>query len=205
MKRTRIKICGITSPSDLTPIIDHGADAVGFVFAEKSPRFALNAEAITDLPALSRSLPPFVSVVGVFDSPCGEWELDVLDDVYMDLVQHPFDTINSWSEHAPNLLPFVRLAEHSAPKLPTLPFLLEGPKSGAGVTCDWTSAASIARSNRIILAGGLTPDNVANAIRTVRPYAVDVSSGVESAPGKKDPVKIRDFIQAVRAVDLELA
>ena len=82
--------------------------------------------------------------------------------------------------------------------------MVEGPKSGTGVPTDWSVCSALTRRTRVILAGGLNPDNVAQAIRTVRPYAVDVSSGVESGPGVKDPIKIRDFIQAIRSAEKEL-
>lgn len=207
MPRTRVKICGITEPVSGQVALEQGADALGFVFAE-SPRQVTIKQAEAILDELPRPFEP-VAVVRM-----------ILDDPFMDnFMGGKFRTIqmdaeNTWhrDEHFGIFVWYVYrlgvpqseqcLAERDT-KLKQ-PMLVEGPRSGQGVKCDWSAAASLACQHRVILAGGLTPDNVADAIRTVRPYGVDVSSGVESSLGKKDPIKIRDFLQAVRDVDREL-
>ncbi|MBY0309168.1 MAG: phosphoribosylanthranilate isomerase [Phycisphaerales bacterium] len=207
MLRTRVKICGLVEERDVIAAVDHGADAVGFVFSRSIRRISL-----WDAGALLEVVPPLTSTVAVFAEPDPEFLEGSKERQYR--FSHWQTDVENWdlmmrTDHAPMLIPVFRLGRPDAPSLDLLPAdfatpLVEGPRSGAGQTCDWTAAAALARQRRIILAGGLTPDNVADAIRTVRPHGVDVSSGVESSPGKKDPIKIRDFLQAVRDVDREL-
>lgn len=202
MHRTRIKICGITSIDAARSAIDAGADALGFVLVP-SPRRV--TPAFVDEAA--RHIPAFVSQVLVArDEP-----LSTFPSLATTHRFYQCDAATALAAQSPELdhrtIPVLRqgkpdfdalLAACSA-RFQTV--LIEGPRSGAGETIDWHAVAPIARRCRIILAGGLTPANVADAIRIVRPYAVDVSSGVESSPGVKDPQKIQDFINAVRAAD----
>lgn len=200
--RVRVKVCGITTAEAVGAAIDAGADAVGFVFAP-SPR-RLDPRRAADLAAL---VPPPVARVGVFRHPSPE-DAAIARLVPLDVIQSDWPDLPVLRDAAPatSFVPVFRdsasIADEVAAFLVAHPgtrcILAEGPRSGVGIAPDWSRLAPIARRIRLILAGGLTPENVADAIRTVRPYAVDVSSGVESGRGVKDPVKIRAFLSAVR-------
>ena len=208
MPRTRVKICGLTSDGDVDAAADAGADAIGFVFSESVRRITLDTA-----DRLLGYVPAFLNTVAVFSTP----DFDLLH-LLTTRILPGFDcwqmNADAWEQasavpRAPVVIPVFRWgvpgkwSVTNFDRGDTTP-LIEGPRSGSGEAIDWNAVAPVARGRRIILAGGLTPDNVAQAIRTVRPYGVDVSSGVESSPGKKDPIKIRDFLQAVRDVDREL-
>ncbi|HZW07168.1 MAG TPA: phosphoribosylanthranilate isomerase [Phycisphaerales bacterium] len=204
MPRTRVKICGINDYVGLDAAVEHGADAVGFVFAE-SPR---QIDAV-DAYRMIRYMPVWVSPIAVFNRPTDAELYEACQETGILCVQLDRGSIGVAKDHDRVVIPVFRLGASLENLLPhfnelTCVRLVEGMKSGAGETVDWSVAAQLASTRPTILAGGLTPDNVALAIRTVRPYGVDVSSGVESSPGKKDPIKIRDFLQAVRDVDREL-
>jgi phosphoribosylanthranilate isomerase len=209
--RIRVKICGVTSAAALDAAIDAGADAVGFVLAPSPRRLTLDAAA-----RLAARLPPFVARVAVLRHP----GLAAVRAACAALAPHLVQ-----AEPAAGLAAAVRGAAGGARLLPVLhdgPALLRRRlpagtggalgavtleargRGGRGVTPDWTRAALLARRVRLVLAGGLTPDNVGTAIRRVRPYAVDVSSGVESAPGIKDSRLIRRFIAAAHAAARDL-
>ena len=194
-----VKICGLKSAADVDTAVAAGADAVGFVFAD-SPRRVTPAEAS----AASRDLPAAVRRVAVMRHPTNaEWQA-VLDGFRPDVLQTDagdFETLDVPGEI--ERWPVLREGRDDTGSLPRV-FLYEGPTSGAGVTVDWTLAASIARRGRMILAGGLSAANVGTAVTTVRPYGVDVSSAVESGPGVKDPQLIREFIAAARAAEQTL-
>ena len=194
-----VKICGLKSAADVDTAVAAGADAVGFVFAD-SPRRVTPAEAS----AASRDLPAAVRRVAVMRHPTNaEWQA-VLDGFRPDVLQTDagdFATLDVPGEI--ERWPVLREGRDDTGSLPRV-FLYEGPTSGAGVTVDWTLAASIARRGRMILAGGLSAANVGAAVTTVRPYGVDVSSAVESGPGVKDPQLIREFIEAARATEQTL-
>ena len=210
-----VKICGLKSAADVDTAVAAGADAVGFVFAE-SPRCVTPAEAS----AASRDLPATVRRVAVMRHPTNAQWRAVLDGFRPDVLQTDvgdFETLDVPGEI--ERWPVLREGRDDTGSLPrwsmlregrdetgSLPrvFLYEGPTSGAGVTVNWTLAASIARRGRMILAGGLSAANVGTAVTTVRPYGVDVSSAVESAPGVKDPKLIREFIEAARAAEQTL-
>ena len=192
-----VKICGLRKPDDVKAAISAGADAVGFVFAE-SVRRVTPAEARD----ASKYLPKRVRRVAVMRHPAQhEWQ-EVLDVFAPDVLQTDIDdfellevpdSIERW--------PVIREGWTGIEgRLPDV-FLYEGVRSGAGQTVDWQRAAEIAKRGRMILAGGLGVDNIATAIRTVHPHGIDVSSGVESRPGRKDPGLIRLFIKAARAVE----
>lgn len=198
-----IKICGLTTPEAVAAAVAAGADALGFVFAE-SPRRVSVAQAV----ALARRIPPTVARVAVFRHP----EERLLHQVMAELKPHRIQAEATCRLAAP-LLPVFRMGadgipgfeafvRHHQPRRPLA--LVEGPASGSGVAVDWERLRGPARQVRLILAGGLDPANVAAAIRTVRPCAVDVSSGVESRPGVKDPHRIEAFVAAVQAVSREL-
>jgi phosphoribosylanthranilate isomerase len=178
-------------------------DAVGFVFAD-SPRRVSPAQA----GRIAASLPESVARVAVFRRP-RRGEVDGVRRLFQpDLIQADQAWYVDLSYR--KALPVF----HESPAVtgeirsfvedhPGAPFLYEGARSGVGQRVDWDRASRIARLGPLVLAGGLTPDNVAAAVRTVRPHGVDVSSGVESRRGRKDPGRIREFVAAVRAVESE--
>lgn len=206
VSRTRVKICGITREQDLTVATTAGADAVGFVFYPPSPRFLTPARAAE----LVRRVPPFVSSVGLFVNPDPEFVREVLAAAPIDLLQFQGDESPEFCEQFDR--PYLKVARMS-PGLDLVEFarafasarglLLDAyveSYGGAGQVFDW----SLVPQNLplpILLAGGLTVGNVGNAIRTVQPWAVDVSSGVEMAKGVKDAAKIAAFIAAVKSAD----
>lgn len=203
---TRIKICSITRIEDARAAIAAGADAIGLVFAPSSPR-VVQIEQARDIAAV---VPPFVSVVGLFVDATAESIRAVLNRVPLSLLQfHGSET----PEHcrvfdrpyikAIPMRPDVNLAAEEQRFADATGLLLDvfddGTPGGTGRTFDWTRVPA-RRTKPIVLAGGLNVDNVGEAVRRVRPDAVDVSSGVEVGKGIKDPAKIAAFIAAVRAV-----
>ncbi len=193
-----VKICGIRDLAHAEAAVDAGADALGFVFAE-SPRRVTPGEAS----AATEGLPRGVKRVAVMRHPSNDDWQRVLDVFHPDALQTDIEDFDSLD--VPDTVarwPVVREAA-DVDEMPQL-FLYEGAASGAGRTVDWSRAADVARQGSMILAGGLAPDNVIMAINRVRPWGVDVSSGVESEPGVKDVAKIRDFISAVRAAEKEV-
>jgi phosphoribosylanthranilate isomerase len=201
----RVKICGITNVEDALLACELGADAIGLNFYNKSPR-CISPFAASKI---IQKLPPFVAPVGVFVN----WEAAPVTTLAKALALaaaqlHGDETPKLVSEIAKrvSVIKALHLGKRSA--LPPFAkyrgataFLLDAPHSGqyggTGNTTDWTLAHTAAESHRILLAGGLTPENVAEAILAVRPYAVDATSGVESKPGKKDPGKLRAFFDEV--------
>jgi len=196
--RVRVKICGVRRAADVEAAVRCGADAIGFVFSP-SPRHV----AVHEAPALMALVPPFVTTVAVLWSPVPRELALVLEQVRPDAVQCEPDGFGRAAagprtrflavlHDGPDVLTEARALPRDAA------VLLEAPgRGGRGVAPDWGRAAAVARERRLILAGGLTPENVGDAIRAVRPFAVDVSSGVESSPGIKDPARIARFIEAV--------
>lgn len=195
--RIRVKICGVTSPEAVEAAVEAGADALGFLFADSPRRVSIDRAL-----ELSRGVPPFVCRVAVLQRPDPEWAEEVLELFQPDLVQAEAGDRERFGGLPPGRFLPVYRAEPSPAQLEQLPALLfEGRRSGTGDRADWSAAARLARHTRLILAGGLDPECVAEAVATVRPWAVDVSSGVESAPGVKEPEKIRRFIRAVRTCE----
>lgn len=205
----RIKICGITNEEDACAAVDAGADALGFVLYRRSPRYIEPAAASR----IISTLPPFVIPVGVFVNEEIKIVRDLLDECGLSLAQlHGDETASYCSElnrpvvkavRVRDRASFLALAEFQG-RAGVRGFVLDSYSSeaygGTGKTMDWALAAEAARTAKIILSGGLNPDNVGRAIEVVRPYGVDVSSGVEAAPGKKDHGKVRSFVQAVRSL-----
>lgn len=188
-----VKVCGLRDAATAQAAAEAGADAIGFVFAE-SVRQVTPAEANN----AARQLPAGTLRVAVMRHPSNAAWQEVLEVFGPDVLQTDAgdfaslavpDSIRRW--------PVIREGEDVS-ELPA-EFVYEGVNSGAGETVDWTQATAVAARGRMILAGGLSPGNVASAIGRVRPWGVDVSSGVESAPGSKDMELIREFIGAVRA------
>ena len=192
-----VKICGLRKADDVKAAVSAGADAVGFVFAESVRRVSPG-----EARKLTQYLPKRVRRVAVMRHPSqSEWQ-EGLESFSPDVLQTDIDDFESLD--VPDTVerwPVIREGWAGIEgDLPAL-FLYEGVRSGAGQTVDWQRAAGIAGRGRMILAGGLGVDNIATAIRTVHPYGVDVSSGVESRPGRKDPGLIRLFIKAAPAAE----
>ena len=208
--RVKIKICGVTSVADATVAIEAGADALGFMFYEASPRHVTLVQAAS----IIRQIPPFVAKVGVFVNATEETVRQAITSCGLDTLQfHGDETPEFCRKFAPlKIVRAFRVKDASSlalmPKFDTDAWLLDsyvpGKLGGTGAKFNWNLACEAKESGRpIILAGGLTPENVAEAVHEVWPYAVDVSSGVEAAPGKKDHQMIRDFISAVRGIESE--
>jgi phosphoribosylanthranilate isomerase len=194
----RIKICGLTDIEGVTAAVAAGVDAVGFVFFEKSPRNLSIGQAI-DLAAL---VPDQISRVAVMLHPEAAFCDAVLTGLSPDIVQTDASDF-AYLNVPGHIERWEVLRESGVNDQTRLPqrFVYEGDLSGQGDQVDWQNASRLSAQGEMILAGGLDAGNVADAIREVRPWAVDVSSGVESAPGKKDNRKIDEFVAAVRAVN----
>jgi phosphoribosylanthranilate isomerase len=211
MARVRVKICGIGSFEDARLALDLGADALGFNFWSGSPRYvepAVAREIIT-------RLVPFGSYVGVFVNETAAIIRELVSDVGLTSVQLHGDELPEFSGGlAPlKVIKAIRVGPGFDPASvrchPASAILLDArvgsSYGGTGHTFDWSAAIEAKKYAQIILAGGITSENVTEAIRAVRPLAVDVCSGVESRPGKKDPVKLRDIMAAVDLANSDLA
>jgi phosphoribosylanthranilate isomerase len=207
MSRVKIKICGITNPEDAQAAVEAGADALGFVLYRKSPRY-VEAEVVKRVVA---DLPPFVLPVGVFVNEEAATVRELMDACGLVLAQLHGDETAAYCESLGRpVLRAIRLRDRASllglgeykGRARVRGFLLdafaETARGGTGRMADWQLAAEAAKTVPVILAGGLTPENVGEAIRRVRPYGVDVSSGVEASPGRKDHDKIRAFVRAAR-------
>jgi phosphoribosylanthranilate isomerase len=208
---TRVKICGITDPDDARDAALLGADAIGLNFYEKSPRYVDASKAAR----IIESIPAFVSVVGVF---VNHPDPQNLEDVAVSLGLHAVQLHGNETPDYCSMIHRVKVIKalrvDSAFRVESLRsygnrmFLLDSgigsQFGGTGRIFDWTQAYGANAFGWVILAGGLTPENVAEAVMRLHPFAVDVSSGVESAPGKKDYEKMRRFVEAVRRTDVSL-
>ncbi len=199
----RVKICGITSIDDALQACACGADALGLVFYDKSPRCVTPDQAR----AIVRALPPLVTSVGLFVNARAETIRATADYCGLDVIQLHGDEGPLECDFTPRrsikalrVRDAASLQNHQDYAISAL--LLDawvaGAYGGTGESFNWELAAQVARQRPVILAGGLTPENVAEAVAIVRPYAVDVSSGVEAAPGRKDPDKVAAFIRNAR-------
>lgn len=204
MSRTRIKICGITREQDIRAVANSGADALGLVFYEKSPRHV----GIDQAAKLAHAVPPFVTVVGLFVNPSVDYVREVLAKVPLDVLQfHGEESPEFCGQFGRPYLKAIRVkpgvdlvqcaASYRTAQSLLLDAYVEGTQGGTGEAFDW---ALIPQNLPlpVILSGGLHPGNVAEAIRQVRPYAVDVSSGVEASKGIKDAAKIAAFVSEVK-------
>lgn len=213
MARTRIKICGIKDDDALFAAAESGADAIGLMFVQTSPRYVPPEEAY----ALMASLPPFIASVGVFADPTTKFFSDVEEvcpTMYVQL--HGDENERVVKSLGPDLIKVVKFmpgAVGFANELKrwedsedVLALLVDGSEGGSGGVLDWAALAKFTDNctKPVILAGGLTPENVGEAIRIIRPYGVDVSSGVERARGEKDPARIEAFCRAVQVADATL-
>jgi len=203
--KTQVKICGVTNVADALAAAEAGADMIGLNFYEKSPRCLSLATAAE----ISRALSPFVLRVGVFVNPDEAQVMEAIAACGLNLLQFHGDEASDFCTQF-GLMSVKALRVRDAESLQALEkfstdaFLLDAySKSGLGGTGEkfnWDLAVAAQKFGKpIFLAGGLTPENVADAVKQVRPFAVDVSSGVESAPGKKDAAKVRAFIAAAKS------
>jgi len=215
----QVKICGITNLEDALAAVEYGADAVGFVFARESPRFIPSDQ----VRKIVSALPPFVTTVGVFTAGDKKEIGDAVAECGIDLIQFhgpfPSEVVHAFSGRA---IQVVRVAAGKNEKsLEELARYKVGPEAvnygvpntvraflldtfhpqlsgGSGLSFNWEIALQAKKYGRIILAGGLTPENVEEAVSRVAPYGVDVSSGVEMRKGKKDFTKLKRFIEAAK-------
>ncbi len=205
--RTRVKICGITQCEDAQLVVEAGADAIGLVFYEKSPRFVSNELAAK----ISKTIPAFVSRVALFKDADKQMIESVLQAVEIDLIQfHGSETVGFCEQFS---MPYIKALgmkgietdagfllanaeKYSSAKALLLDGHAPGEAGGTGETFDWASIAAV--SKPVVLAGGLNPENVKQAIKLVHPFAIDVSSGVENAPGIKDKAKVAAFMKQVK-------
>ena len=189
-----IKICGITTPEAVAAALAARVDAIGFVFADSPRQLTLEDAVALAEPARGR-----VRCVAVTRQPSQRYLDDILAVFRPDVLQA--DTEDLRSLDVPKqleLLPVFRSWDGPQVKLPPR-LLFEGLTSGSGTPCDWTTAQRVARRTQLVLAGGLDPDSVATAISAVRPFGVDVSSGVEERPGVKSPTEVVRFAAAARS------
>lgn len=204
--RTRVKICGITNLTDAETAIEAGADALGFIFVQETPRYVVPQDAAEIIGAL----PPFITTVGVFRNV----ELTAVKAI---AAQCGITAIQLHGTESPQFctqlaLPIIKVFElqnerdlHALEAYKVSACLVDKPKTIQTGTVNWELALKArCRVNRLILAGGLTPNTVTKAIRYVKPYAVDVASGVEADKRQKDPGKVNAFIKAVREIDATL-
>ena len=205
----KVKVCGITNAEDAWAAVEAGADALGFIFYEQSPRYVVPAVASR----IIAELPPLIVTVGVFVNEGMATVRSIMDTCGLAMAQLHGDENASYCHELSrpsmkalrlkdrgSLLALAEYQGRGGVRGFVLDTFSELAYGGTGQVTDWALAADVAKTARVLLAGGLTPDNVTEAIRTVHPYGVDVSSGVEAAPGKKDPAKVRAFLEAVRVV-----
>ena len=193
---------------DALAAIDSGADYLGFNFYPKSVRF-IEKSACAEITSVLKREHPQIKLVGVFVNSTVDEIKDILQTCYLDLVQlHGDETPEIFTQLTPHAFRAFRGIPESnagyerdeAPAM-LIDAAVKGVYGGSGVTADWTAAAELAKKYPLLLAGGLTPENVADAVRQVRPWGVDVASGVESAPGEKDAGKMSAFVKAVRVAE----
>jgi phosphoribosylanthranilate isomerase len=200
MSAVFIKICGMTTPEAVRAALDCNVDAIGFVFAPSVRN--VNAQRASELAAPARHK---VACVAVTRHPERLLVDAILRDFKPDILQTDIEDLDALDlPRTLSVLPVMRPGPQPACALPRR-VLFEGPVSGSGKTTDWNEAAELARRAEVILAGGLDAGNVAAAIRQVRPFGVDVSSGVEQSPGIKSTQKIEQFVAAARAAAVENA
>ncbi len=202
----KVKICGITNLEDALYAAECGADALGFIFYPKSPRFIEKTKA----KEIISKLPPFITTVGVFVNESMENIVNTIHECNINIVQlHGDETPDYCSKVPMKAIKAIRVKDEDSLKqiaeYKTSTFLLdtysENSYGGTGKIFNWNLAIKAKGYGRIILSGGLTPDNVNEAIERVKPYGVDVSSGVEEREGKKDKIKVREFIKRVRSLE----
>lgn len=205
----RVKICGLTQAEDAALAVELGADAVGFIFWPKSPRVTT----IANVRAIGRSLPGFVTRVGVFVNAPPDEVAATAAEAGLDAVQlHGDEDVAQYAGISARLIKGLPLDDDAAVQravnlpaevTPLVDAADRERRGGTGRLADWSRAARVASQRPIVLAGGLSADNVADAIRQVRPWAIDVSSGVEDAPGVKNAARLRQLFDVLARVRAE--
>ena len=209
---TKIKICGIKTLSDAQAAIEAGADYLGFNFYPKSVRF-IETQKFIEIGTVLKKTHPSIELVGVFVNSSADEINSILETDILDLVQLHGDESPEFCAGFQNKafkafrgVPGADAGTYARRLAPA--FLVDaavnGSYGGTGLTADWSAAAMLTKRYALFLAGGLKPENVADAVRQVNPWGVDVASGVESSPGKKDVGKMHAFIQAVHEMDNEV-
>ena len=203
-KQVKVKVCGMTSLKDALVAVEVGADAVGFIFYKKSPR-SVTMKTVREIVL---ELPPFVDTVGVFVDETAEQINKIADYCNLDIIQlHGDESPTFCKKIRRKVIKAIRIKDmQSVKKLSSFQvsgFLLdtfsENLHGGTGKVFDWNLALPAKKFGPVIMAGGLTPNNVQQAVRQIRPYGVDVCSGVESEPGIKDHKKVRAFLNNAKA------
>ena len=199
----RVKVCGITNKDDALYAADSGADALGFIFYKKSPRYISPEKAAR----IIESLPPYVDAVGVFVNESGDTVHSIAKICTLGVIQlHGDEAPDFCRQFDVRVIKAFRMDENFHPELLKpykvagylLDTAIKGSFGGTGKTFNWQMAIPVKEIGHVILSGGLSPDNIVEALSVVRPPAVDVSSGVESSPGRKDRGKVKSFIQLAK-------
>lgn len=198
-----VKICGITSPEDAEAIVDAGADAIGINFTTSRRGVTVDAAR-----AIMAAIPPHVLTVGVFRDHLAREVIEIAEETGIGAAQLHGSESPSTSREVHAAVPvLVRAMSAGDPQLSEIDehgadvVLLDAPTPGSGMAFDWTLVGDLTVRHRVLLAGGLRPENVAEAIAAVQPWGVDVASGVESSVGRKDADAVRRFVTAARAVE----
>lgn len=196
-----VKICGITTEDDALFAVAMGADAVGFIFAPSTRQVA--ASQVYDI---TRRLPPEILTVGVFRDEHPDRVIDTMDRAGLKAAQlHGHETPGMVADVAARVRWVIKVVVAGSPdaahadQFGTDLIMVEGPRPGSGELFDWGLFDDLPEGPRYIVAGGLDPDNVASAVSRLQPWGVDVASGVERTPGRKDPMKVKQFIERARA------
>lgn len=213
MKRIRIKVCGTTRLEDAEAAVDCGVDALGFIFAPKSKRCV----SIDVAREIIQKLPPFIDRVGVFVNESAETVAEIVQKCDLSFVQlHGQESVGycqklSGKLTGCKLIKAFRVGEHTEKDefLPYVPFVqaylldtyVKGVDGGTGLVFDWSIIKRVQLDKPLILAGGLTPDNITDLLQTMVPYAVDINSGVEDSPGLKNYQKLAAIIENIRAFE----
>lgn len=196
-----VKICGITNEDDALLAVALGADAIGFIFAPSVRQIAV--QKVYDI---TRRIPPEILTVGVFRDEHPQRVIEMVQSSGLKAAQlhgheSPADVV-AVSQHVRTVIKAVSAGTVDATRaneFETKMILVDAPEPGSGAVFDWKMAAELPEGLQLILAGGLTPENVANGITIVKPWGVDVSSGVEASPGRKDPILMKRFLENARA------
>jgi phosphoribosylanthranilate isomerase len=201
-----IKICGITSEADALLSVSFGADAVGFIFAPSARQVSVQLAG-----DIAKRLPPEILTVGVFRDEAPQRVVEKVQRAGLGAAQlhgHESAQETAWIRaRLPLVIKAFPAGDRTISRFPDFGadyLLIDGDNPGSGEVFDWRLAEGVADPTRLIVSGGLHPGNVAQAVAHLRPYGVDVSTGVESAPGRKDPIKVHDFIVAARAAETEV-
>lgn len=203
---TIIKICGIKTLKDALAAIDAGADYLGFNFYSKSVRF-VEKETCAEITSVLKKEHPQIKLVGVFVNSSVDKVKNILKTCSLDLAQlHGDETPEIFAQLEPNVFKAFRgipsdITGYERNEVPAylVDAAVKGVYGGSGVTADWSAVAELAKKYPLLLAGGLTPENAADAVRRVKPWGVDTASGVESTPGEKDANKMKAFVKAIRS------